>query len=422
MNNLPLDAFKACQDGDKDSTCRICTESECNKNVYPSNRQQCYRCDSLADSNCESAPSTIQACPVFTQGDACITQWIDGITRRGCASEISCQGLSRKNCRTCSDSGCNNVNLAEEDIGPVGIFTALPLNCYHCNGTEDCQESNGYFNVCQGNNQQTCTVAFNDDGSVIGRGCSDTLDQLCGGEGNLCYDCKSNGCNFARNEADYVDCIYCDAKDGDDCTFNVEAISSTRKCHKACMTALYPRTSDEEPVYELTRTCLDDKDLDDRNSCEASTDPKCKACSGAECNKDNLGSRKSCYQCRGDDCQDPATQTCRAVMDNDQCFVQWDEAGSLVEMGCKSQYDPQDVLTLVTAKLLWLCDADNCNHYDNLPQSQACTLCNSLTDSECATNPSAVQSKTTCGTLPYSQCYSRVLESEFIIIRSHYFW
>lgn len=414
LYNLPLDDFISCNNGNPDSKCRICADSDCNKNVYPSSRQQCYRCDSLTDPNCENEPSAIQACPVYVENDTCISQWVEGITRRGCASELSCDGLNRKNCRQCLDNGCNDVNLANEDIGKIGMFTDLPLSCYHCKGIDECQESTGVFNVCLGDEQQTCTVAFNDEGIVVQRGCSESVDQVCMDTGNICFDCKSPGCNSASNEDDYINCIYCDSQDGDDCIFDPHSITRTRKCHKSCMATLYARTKDENPVYELIRTCLDDKALDDRISCESNDDPKCMACTEENCNTHDVGQRKSCYQCKGDECQNPQTQTCRAVMENDQCFVQFDETGSIVELGCKSAYDPPEVVTLVTAKLLWLCDEDNCNHIDNVPQSQTCTLCNSATDEKCATTPKAIESFTSCVSLPYSQCYSRILSSTLI--------
>ncbi|XP_075154733.1 uncharacterized protein LOC142228233 [Haematobia irritans] len=411
LYSLELDDFLSCNNGESDSKCRICADSECNQSIYPSSRQQCYRCDSTNDDKCEGDAQLIQACPVFYEDDECVTQWIDGITRRGCSSEFTCEGLGRKRCLQCSDNACNHINLAEQDIGPVGVFTDLPLSCYHCNGTEDCQESKGSFRVCVGNDQQTCTVAFNAEGNVIERGCSDVVDRTCEAAGNICYDCKSPGCNSAVSEADYTDCIYCDSQNNDDCISDVSAITRTRKCYKSCMTTLYPRTRDENPVYELMRTCLDDKELDDRDICESSNDPKCKSCTGDRCNKDAIGIRRSCYQCKGDECQTAQPITCRAVMDNDQCFVQFDESGSITELGCKSKYNPLEVETLVKAQYLWLCDDDNCNSIDNVPQSQTCILCSSLSDGDCATNPKEVETYTTCNSLPYTKCYSRVLNS-----------
>lgn len=340
-----------------------------------------------------------------------MTQWINGITRRDCASEITCENLGRKNCRKCLDNACNNENLAAEDIGEVGLFTDLPLKCHQCNNTEECKIST--VGVCTGNINQSCTTVFNKAGEVVGRGCSDSSESACSTEGNVCFDCKSNGCNLVTNESDYTDCVFCDSKNGDDCTFNVDAVKRTRKCFKSCMTALYPRTKDKHPVYELVRTCLDDKDLDERNLCESSKDPKCKSCSGANCNKDNIGSRKSCYQCKGDDCQLPTVKTCRGVMDNDQCFLQWDDTSSLVELGCKSKYNPAEVEILVKQKYLWLCNEDNCNHIENTPKSQTCVVCNSRTDGNCAIKPNEVLASTTCAKAPYTQCYSRVLESKY---------
>ena len=414
LSSLPTDVFISCNDGHPDSKCKVCTDNNCNKNIYPSNRQRCYRCDSSSDPNCEDEPNTLQACPIYQTSDGCVTQWVDGITRRGCSSEMTCKDLGRKNCRTCSGIGCNDIDLASQDIGKLGMFTGLPLTCYRCNGIESCSSSLGALDVCTGNIEQTCVTAFDEDGNVVARGCSDSLESTCQSDGKLCFDCKSNACNLARNENEFIDCISCDAENDKDCTFNVGSVKRSRKCYKTCMTALYPRTQDENPVYELVRTCLDDKDLDDRNICETSQDPKCKSCSGEKCNTDDLGSRKSCYQCKGDECQDPKQQTCRAVMDHDQCFVQWDETSSIVEMGCKSKYDPEEVNILLKAQQLWLCDEDNCNHFDNLPKAQRCLLCNSRTDSKCSTNPSEVKSTTNCAKEPYTQCYSRVFESKWM--------
>uniref|UniRef100_A0A1I8NLT5 DUF753 domain-containing protein n=1 Tax=Stomoxys calcitrans TaxID=35570 RepID=A0A1I8NLT5_STOCA len=411
LYNLPLDDFVSCNKGDADPKCRICANDECNKNIFPSSRQQCFRCDSSSDVKCEGSPDLIQPCPIFHEEDACVTQWFDGVTRRDCASELTCEGLGHKNCRQCSGNACNNINLANEDIGNVGVFTDLPLSCYHCNGTEECRESKGYIWVCAGNNDQTCSVAFDADGNVIQRGCSDLVDSACEGDDHTCFECKSNGCNVATTQAEYTECLFCDSQEGDDCVFNADVITRTRKCHKQCMTALYARTKDENPAYELMRTCLDDKDLDDRDACDSANDPSCTACTGDKCNKNEVGTRKSCYQCKGDECQTAEPKTCRAIMDHDQCFVQFDEAGSIVELGCKSKYDPPEIVTLVSAQFLWLCDADNCNHFDNLPKSQTCKVCNSVSDAACATNPDAVMSSTNCNSMPYSQCYTRVLAS-----------
>lgn len=405
--------FKKCLSGESDLKCRVCTESNCNSNIYPSNRQQCHRCSSSNDANCEANPERIQACPLYREDDGCATKWLNGITQRGCASELSCTGLSRQNCRSCSGTACNIVNLAELYIGEPGKFQELPLNCYHCNGTDACSASLGAVHKCEGNKLQTCTTAFNSDGKVVGRGCNDLMDSMCSADANTCHECKSNGCNTASSEAAFVDCVFCDGQEKTDCIFNVNAITQKRKCNKGCATALYPRVRDDsEPAYELIRSCLDDMDLDDRENCEAGLSASCKACSGDMCNTVSLGNRKSCYHCEGDNCQDPQMQQCSAVMDSDKCFIKYDETKTVVEMGCRSKFDSVEVDILLKAKFLWLCDEDNCNTFDNLPAAQNCVLCNSVSDRDCATAPSSVKTMTTCSALPYSQCYSRILASK----------
>ncbi|CAD7013300.1 unnamed protein product [Ceratitis capitata] len=413
ISTLNNTEFLSCHEGTPGEFCRICTESNCNANIYPSSRQRCYRCNSADDPSCEKEPSTSTVCPLFDEDDYCVTKLIDGVVHRGCATELQCEGgVTSKTCRTCEDNSCNDYVFEEYPIGNPGYFQVLPLNCYRCNGTEECGGSSlGNIRKCEGNILQTCTTVFNQtSGGVIGRGCSDTWLAECDADESKCYDCKSNGCNVAKNEEDYIDCIFCDAQTDERCLTDVDRITSTRKCYKSCVTALYNRTDDATPVRELLRSCLDDMDLDDREICTSGGDSSCVACDTENCNTAEVGERISCYQCVGDECQEPVAKTCRAVTEGDQCFVEYDETGSIVELGCKSKYDPAEVKLRIIAKQLWLCDGENCNSIDGLPaERQVCTICSSLTDQNCAIAPSKVTAQTTCAKRPYNQCYSRLL-------------
>lgn len=344
-----------------------------------------------------------------------MTKLIDGIVHRGCGTELECDGgEDSKTCRTCEDSYCNDYVFTEYPIGNPGIFQELPLNCYNCNGTEECSASLGNVRKCQNNIYQTCTSVFNaTDGQLIGRGCSDAWEEACDDNENNCYDCKSNGCNVARTPDDYIECIFCDAQVDERCLTDVSKIQQRRACYKSCVTTLYNRTNDATPVRELIRTCLDDMDLDDREICADGNDANCKACDEEYCNDASVGERISCYQCVGDECQSPVAKACRAVTEGDQCFVEYDETRSIVELGCKSKYDPAEVRERIIAKRLWLCDGENCNTIDATPSSQLCALCNSITDANCAIAPQNVTSQTTCARAPYTQCYSRVLSGKY---------
>ncbi|XP_053962812.1 G surface protein, allelic form 156 [Anastrepha ludens] len=412
ISTLNNTEFLSCHEGTYGELCRICTESDCNKNVYPSRRQLCHRCNSTVDSTCETEPQAESVCPIYDENDYCVSKLSDGVVYRGCGSEIQCDANSTsKTCRTCEDNNCNSAIFKDEAIGKPGYFQDLPLNCYHCDSSEECSVSLGKVKKCENNNLQTCTTVFDSsNGSVVLRSCSDTADEACDDDSNNCYGCKSNGCNVATSESAYIDCIFCDAQENENCLTNVNAITQTRKCLTSCVTALYNRTSDTNPVHELIRTCLDDMDLDDREICAAGNDANCKACSSEKCNVDTVGTRISCYQCVGDECQDAQPKTCRASSEGDRCFVQYDEQGSIVELGCQSKYDPAEVKVLVVAKMLWLCEGENCNTIDSVPSSQVCAICSSATDAACATAPSSVQSVTTCAKTPYTQCYSRVLD------------
>ncbi|XP_067631910.1 uncharacterized protein [Eurosta solidaginis] len=413
---LNISGFLTCHQGSPGQFCRICTESYCNANSYPSGRQRCYRCNSLDDPNCETRPqrSTSTVCPLFDEDDFCISKWVDGIVYRGCGTEFQCEENSTyRTCSSCENFNCN-TDLLEGDypIGNPGLFQDLPLNCYQCNGTRACTDTMGKIQKCDGNIYQTCATAFSRvNGSVIGRGCSDAFTDECNDGTTSCYNCKSNGCNVATDESQYINCIFCDGRTNDDCVNSVSAVRSNRKCYESCVTTLYNRTNDTSSVREVIRTCLDDLDLDDREACASGNDENCKVCSENKCNTVAIGTHHSCYQCVGDECQVPVAKRCHAVAESDQCFVRYDERRSIVELGCKSNYDADELKELIVAKQLWLCNGENCNTIDATPVEQTCIVCSSLTNKECAVTPSWVQVTTKCSRTPYTQCYSRILDS-----------
>lgn len=351
-----------------------------------------------------------------------MTKVVGGVTSRGCGSELACGALGRKDCRSCFGANCNTVDLIDEHIGDPGLWQGLPINCYTCEG-EDCVISTGLVQSCGNNKLQTCTTVFSQEGKVVARGCSDLVatgyGAYCDASPSDCLECKSSGCNLAVSKADYVDCIFCDAQTNANCTVNVEDVSRTRKCYKTCMTALYPRTTDADPPYDLTRTCLDDKDFDEREKCEA--DAFCRSCSGAACNTQLVPEvRNTCYYCKGDSCQLPTVSACHSYTSQEQCFILFDEVGTAIEMGCKSDYNPIDVRSLLLSKKLFLCNEDNCNALENLPPTRSCRLCNSRTDQFCATDPRNVASSTSCNQLPITDCYTRVLDGELMTILHFY--
>lgn len=358
---------------------------------------------------------------MYSSTQFCASKLVNGHTYRGCSTEFECDDSDKQYCRLCHDSdNCNVVDLANTAIGYPGKWQGVPINCYSCQGFE-CQNSNlGNVGKCENNNQQNCATVFAPNGTVVERGCSDQIyngDNMkyCDENSEQCKFCKSNGCNTATSLADYQVCLYCDGTENSDCVFNPETIKSTRTCHKGCMTGLYARSDEANPAYELSRGCLDDMDLDERNECKEGSNPYCQACEQNSCNIVKIpNTRLKCNVCNGADCEDPKSAECTSFRENDQCFILFVGENDVQRLGCASDLDTKYIGD--NSRQLFLCDGDNCNNFENLPKSTACRWCNSKDDPECATSPNW-SIATVCDLLPHTQCYTSIDKGKFSDVR-----
>lgn len=403
------DLYDDCLSGES-STCQICNENNCNKELFPADWQSCLRCDSNTDSDCESEPAAYGSyCAVYAAGDACVTSLENGRTRRGCQSEIYCDANQVASCRICEGANCNSVDLGSSNVGEPGKWQDLPLSCLVCTDIESCA-SVTTPTTCQGNNKQLCSTVFNDDGQVIARGCSDAVlaEHLgyCEANSKSCPQCKSNGCNNAVSLADYVDCYQCDSELDENCAW--EAPKKTRQCQGQCMTGMYPRSSAVDTALLPTRGCLDDLEQADREQCADGKHASCTACSGALCNSEQIiETPQECYKCLDPLCEDVFTAKCVAYRENDQCYLAFDSM-SVVAMGCVSEFETQVVNELLAQQRLLLCEGQNCNFLDIIPNPNTCLQCNSLSDPRCATHPNQLQTTSICSSIPYTQCVTHI--------------
>ncbi|XP_068147667.1 G surface protein, allelic form 168 [Drosophila tropicalis] len=290
-----------------------------------------------------------------------------------------------------------------------------PINCYTCDNYEECAAGTGVLRKCLDNDSQSCVAIFASNGTVVQRGCSDNLEEICSESSDNCYECRSHGCNDLADNTELISCVVCDAQSDDNCVFDIELVKERRQCQKQCITALYPRSSEPGSPKELTRSCRDDLDHDDREACSDGTLADCVACSGDNCNTVDLGVRSSCNQCSGGNCANPQASTCRAVPaegTDEECYIEVDESGAVYELGCISQFNVSEAVLLETEKRIWTCSgANNCNLISALPTPKNCKLCSSRTDTDCAIDPESVESETLCQNPVNTHCYSRLLET-----------
>ncbi|TMW41971.1 hypothetical protein DOY81_012947, partial [Sarcophaga bullata] len=391
--------------------------NNCNMDVFPESRLKCHICDSSVDPTCEDNPNSLSICPKFDEDDTCVTAFRNDITYRGCSSNLVCDITNPKTCAKCSGEGCNTVNLAKKQDDNFGKWQDLPLTCLSCTGSACNVESSVESLVCELNNEQDCMTVFDVSGKVIRRGCADVVESeygnYCNENEDNCHGCKSNNCNNATAKSDYTECIYCNSYKDKDCVWNpISSLHKTRKCQGGCMTALFPSDNSETPVYDLIRTCLDDKEVTDQNSCSNGKDIHCKACTGSKCNTDAVpNARLSCFTCKDETCVEPESKLCPLYKDTDQCFIKFDDSNSVTEMGCVSSFRSQDIESIVKTKRVHVCSGENCNTLDKISGSKTCAVCTSVDDKACAVNPLQIGNFKTCTMLPYTNCYSKLTDS-----------
>lgn len=382
-----------------------CEGNECNDLMNLPKDGVCKVCDSTNDQDCIENPGKVSdsSCKKQPHTDCFARLTEENTVERGCVSSLDaahfkdCVLQNDKNCFVCSEEGCNTHDIkpvtGPEDL--VGVWQDLPLNCYHCVGTDVCKPDGSWIlKSCSANKYQTCTTVFGQTGEVISRGCSDTVksshNNYCTENPDECPKCKSNGCNTFTERSSLIECLSCDVNG--DC-------SKSAQCDGKCMVAINPLTN------EVYRGCLNDKELDDRDDC--GKDASCQTCDGPKCNDFDLEpvSGFTCNFCKGSDCETPVVKRCEKQVEGDKCFMKFDTSNSVIEMGCTSQIDEAELLK--NYKDYFICEEANCNQFENLPTDGQCANCTSSTDESCATEPSSLPTRR-CGLLPHTGCFSRI--------------
>lgn len=108
-------------------TCKTCEGKNCNKKKE---FQQCITCDSRDDSECSRDATSQSSVMCQNYLSTCVTG-IDahGHTRRRCSRQYKDEDIDFPNnqFQVCKDNKCN-----------TGIYPANRLQCYRCDGKDDC--------------------------------------------------------------------------------------------------------------------------------------------------------------------------------------------------------------------------------------------------------------------------------------------
>ncbi|XP_055387109.1 uncharacterized protein LOC129615761 [Condylostylus longicornis] len=407
---------------ESNQNCKLCTEKYCNYETIPNDRKSCLACNSTADPDCHESPKKKGLCFNYKEDDKCIVKYVDGVTIRGCSSDIgTCDALDHYSCQICSGENCNKANLKFISLSNknLGIWQDLPLKCKYCTSIYRCSDLSEIKTTTCPNNNDECITIFNDDRKVEYRGCSSILNNeytekkwklYCETNPEFCPQCKSNECNIANSTRDYVKCHYCGWPDYKSCNeMKEEILFPTRQCYKSCMTAAYKKTQDlEDPVYNVMRTCLDDKEPQQQIDCKSNQNENCQVCETNNCNSKMLfGNWSSCHTCQGsEECKTPLLKQCESYKKNDNCFYLYSDNKEIIKGGCMSELSAEVRKNLIINNKVSFCRGSNCN--EDLPKDQKCVKCDSSKDEKCATEPESYKELENC-TLPNSNCYVKVV-------------
>lgn len=191
----------------------MCEGTDCNSEVFPTNRRQCYQCDSTTAGCRTSELTTAQFTPClkYTADEKCYTVIEGNVLYRGCESDEANKCTGNANCETCdNENGCNNI---------VGSSDVTCKSCTNC-----------------GTNAQvdkTCTEDFGSDScahsitaGVVFKGCASEC------EGTECAKCTGADCN------NQLYCITCNSDTEGTCLTNpATTLSALCESGATCITA-----------------------------------------------------------------------------------------------------------------------------------------------------------------------------------------
>lgn len=242
----------------------FCDGVDCNRNIFPRNRLQCFQCDSESDCDLNSesdyAAQIAKPCKVLSNYDKCYTFIEKGIYRnilfiffmrfqyylnfnffpdnkisRGCLTDTANSRIlcneSFPTCEICTRDACNNHPK----------LRAAKLSCFQCNDTEKC----GYGQMVPMANNAVCTndVMFShtescfvhkDKDNNIFRNC--TLDHpnavkdpnWCKAKAN-CKKCHQADCN--NENVRYDRCAICQSGVNGECSTLQDKSNFIKSCN-----------------------------------------------------------------------------------------------------------------------------------------------------------------------------------------------
>ncbi|XP_065076366.1 uncharacterized protein LOC135699970 [Ochlerotatus camptorhynchus] len=291
--------------GNKHETCY---ESVCNKDIFPSDRIKCYRCD-----DCETMLGSPEICAKYVEDDGCFTAISDdgSTVSRGCISELktTCTGAL---CTPCHETGCNGENQPDQSTteAPESTSTSTEdssitteegtstskaststvnsvetttitssLACIRCKESMDVACAWAFQSdsaeQCPTDVETGCFTCRQDDTSIV-RGCSSEQGQSACSVISI-EECAEAGCNNENQRTQQ--CAICESNcDGPNASYRVEKCDGiVEYANRGC----YLIRNERRIVTE--RGCVSELGAEKKRDCENSRD-QCDICYNDGCN------------------------------------------------------------------------------------------------------------------------------------------
>ncbi|XP_055679722.1 uncharacterized protein LOC129787909 isoform X1 [Lutzomyia longipalpis] len=312
------------------NNCQICSNNNCNSNIFPSDRITCHQCND--EENCYKDMTSIgnvaYPCRNYALDDQCYTVQEESVVYRGCLSdrtpEKSTCDIAGDLCNKCSEQGCNSgviepptepptTQPTDQTTQPTDTTAAPPPErrwCVQCSGAinSDCSyyQASDKSTQCTGSLEpgQIEQCYFIVEGNTVRRGC--TGDRYC--DSRDCTQCNYNHCNFHSKAT--MECKQCNSRQGSDedrerCRDKPEELSTTPCAlndvfsieDAGCYSMRLNITVDGETESYVRRGCKYMMLLDPR--CDDDEDDSCIMCQGDGCNTHDVSYSAKLYPTMG---------------------------------------------------------------------------------------------------------------------------
>lgn len=251
------------------NNCKICSDNNCNGEVFPANRLSCYHCEGPnTDHECynslENGAHLSHPCETYNFRDSCYFYITDkNVIHRGCLSDAvnateMCQTNPDK-CRTCQTANCNVESVMKApELSCVTCDTTKGPDCkwgWPPSSAEKCQKERFFYE------KESCYILLFSDQTI--RGC--TLDGNVCRTSSWCQLCNGTDvCNRANTAQQ--SCYECSSEVDKNCgpepfhTKNVTCAGVIQYDHRGCYTWV-------DGEKNVKRGCFSDFPAKERMDC-----------------------------------------------------------------------------------------------------------------------------------------------------------